>query len=155
MASSELNRSERKQREAKKQADQIRTILEASFFDMRKENKEAMVSEMLLLFFISNTRKVHEADREKRAKSTINRLIRNHGFEPVEEGRKYKDVLNSFTMDDMDYHFYDFDVIFAGDDGLDKIRDLYLDEIKKSDVYKAILSAKTKDELTEAMNRAV
>ena len=155
MASSELNRSERKQREAKKQADQIRTILEASFFDMRKANKEAMVSEMLLLFFISNTRKVHEADRDKRAKSTVNRLIRNHGFEPVEEGRKYKDVLNSFTMDDMNYHFYDFDVIFAGDDGLDKIRDLYLDEIKKSDVYKAILSANTKDELTEAMNRAV
>ena len=113
MPSSEYNKSERKQDQAKKQADDFRGLLESSFFDMN--NKETMVAEMLLNYYIFYTGKVLDSEREKSAKAFAAQMIKNHGYE-AEEGYKFNNIVNNTIRDYKDYYYNDFDVILAGDD---------------------------------------
>lgn len=154
MASNILYQSNNKQEELEKRGDDIKNIIQASFFDMKSiSNKESLVSEMLFNMFVSNTGKVLNEKRKKRAKERVEKCFKNNGCEP-RENKTVDSLISDALTNEEDHRFEDFDVILSGENGEDELRLLYLNEIKKSEVFQQIMKATNQQELEAAINNA-
>ena len=153
MASRIYNKSQNEQEKLKKQAEDLNRELLTGFFNMKEADKAKTVSVMLFNLYIVNTAKYIEEAREKRAKDILDHFLKASSITNYDTRHYEKDVKNLISID-KDYHYTNIDVLIASPNGKDILENFYMDEIKNSDVYKNIMTAKNQEELEAAINAA-
>ena len=159
MASDIYNKSKKIQKQAEMDAENTKQILLENFFDMKEDNRESMVAEMMLNLYIVNTGKALDEKKKKTAEEIVMKGLYNYNIENDEAERlkkKYPDMfndkINNIVEHDLEERrFEDLDVILAKEDGKDTIRNLYLEELKKSQAYINVINARSTDELDDAL----
>ncbi|SEQ35027.1 hypothetical protein SAMN02910369_01621 [Lachnospiraceae bacterium NE2001] len=154
MPSSILSKSKNIQKNYKEQADSLNEKLQTDFFNQSVADREKDVSEMLLNYYIINTGKHLNEERKKRSYDAVYNYLSSIGETHL--GKKHVDEYTKDIFDeDEDSIYHDFDVVVDAPNGKEVFQILYLDEIKKTDAFKNIITAKNQQELNVAINNAI
>ena len=144
-----------KQLVAGKASESTKIDLGKNFFNMSQAEKEKKTAEMLLNGYVSRMADVQSDERDKKTNNVCNDIANSIGKAYInkahkkilEETEKYREHLANYTISD-------FDIILSKPDGMDKIREFYLDKIKETDIFKQIVGAKDRDQLFEALEES-
>ena len=144
-----------RQLEAGKANEAAKIDLGNNFFRMKPAEKEEKTAEMLLNGYVSRMAAVQSYERDRITSKLFNDVAGSIGKYNLdithdkirEECATYKNAMTNYTISD-------FDVIMSKPDGMDKIRELYKDKIKETDIYKKIVGAKDRDQLFDALKES-
>lgn len=143
------------QLEAGKANEAAKIDLGNNFFQMKPAEKEEKTAEMLLNGYVSRMAAVQSFERDRITNKLFKDIAVSIGKDDLNrthnklnsECSAYQNALTDFTISD-------FDVIMSKPDGMDKIRELYKDKIKETDIYKKIVGAKDRDQLFDALKES-
>ncbi|MCR4715852.1 MAG: hypothetical protein K5656_01600 [Lachnospiraceae bacterium] len=154
-----------KQLDALKESATVKTDIienfDASFSKRTVEEKEDIVANMLFNSYIANMAYVQDDALEKHIIEVFSYEFEKLGINVNDIS--YKDgaalpisanpIMKKTVQSQKEFYnnniLGDFDDILATEDGVNKLRSLYLDSIKKSQICKNIVASKTKDELVD------
>lgn len=150
----------RKQMEAAVLGESIKMALINNFDNLEQQERESFVTDMLFNAYIANMSNVLREERYKVDDTVASPFLQKLGIDiynqHLEDGEVFADdvVVNNILHTHMPYvldkhTISDFDCILAKPDGEEKLKALYIDSIKNSDIYKKIMKSKNKDQLLD------
>ena len=131
-----------------------------NFENLSADEKDILITDMLFNSYIANMGRIQNEERnntkELYALPYLDKLGCNIDEKEMEEGKLFSDdlKLKSIIEEQMPvvvnkHTVSNFDAILAKPDGERRLRELYTDAIKKSDVYKKIMKSKTQEQLID------
>jgi len=164
--------SQKKQMRAMMESDIIKTALVDNFDQLSKEQKETMVGDMLFNAYLSQMSRVQgeyeksELCRNAQTSKLVDKILEKHGLDKdaiVDPDREEtllgmqptKDLVSIYIPEHLSKtRVSDFDVILAGKNGEQQLKSLYMDSIKKSEIFKNIVASESKGALIDQIMKA-
>ena len=140
-----------KQLKAGKASEEAKIYLGNNFFNMDQAAREEKTADMLFNGYLSRMGLAMRGERDKIANDLKVNIVTSIGHpEFSAPDLKMDELLDKFKIAQEHYSISDFDLIMSKPDGTEKIRELYIDKIKETDIYKKIIGAKDRNQLFEA-----
>ena len=139
------------------------------FDELGAEEKELLIGDMLFQGYIANMASAQQGNKLPGARGTQTFQIccdffKKHGMDfeqDTGEGTFFyeEDVANIIYSSEipnvlLKHSISDFDVLLAQPDGEKQLKDLYMESIKKSDIYKDLMGAQTKEEFMDQVQKS-
>ena len=159
LISTEKLKAFRKAGDAGVQAGAQQQRLISEFDTLSQAEKEELAAEMLFNSYISAVPGAGQKQISEQVDQYIRKGLLPMGVSP-EDPELYEQVKNdpaiieeTVKMRRNCHHMSitDEEAILAQDTGMDQLRELSMEEIKKSDLFKSIVNAKNKEELTDTL----
>ena len=149
--------SYKKQMDAFIRADRSKMELMDHFGDIDKNTRDNMIADLIFDSYISSMAEKQDKARQKEMDKAVEEVFGSFGVDVSSDEYQSdistnRGVVNTaFQMMPyiQNYTITDFDAILAKPEGLDQLKSLYMDEIKKSDEYKKLTGAASAEELTD------
>ncbi|MBR4183305.1 MAG: hypothetical protein IKQ56_05730 [Lachnospiraceae bacterium] len=151
-----------KQMDALMRAEKAKIDLAENFDKMDKAQRDAAIADMMFDNLLTSMAKVNEKSRFDVESEYIKEGFRAYGIDTESESFEsdYVGEKNTINASNQLHEYVqkftvsDFDVILSKPDGVDRLKSLYMDEIKKSDTYKKLTSSKNKGVFTDELMNA-